>query len=391
MATTGRPDAPVAPADEVATACREAGLVTLVGATSGESLAALGLLGRAFADAGVPFKARLVAPGSADTGATDADLTVAVARPDLATDHAIEASADASLIGRAADVAAEFGSSEPALALAGALAGGVEPPSRVRENADAAGIDRRPGVAGPTADTSDALAHSTLVHAPFSGDREAAEAALADLELGAEVTDDDGRRVASLVALAVAEREDCPPQATHALERALHPAVGGPFETIGGYADVLDALARQAPGLGIAVALGRGDRDGALTAWRQHARDVHDAVADAELARHDGLAVATVAGDSAPALESVARLLRDYRSPEPTVLLRGPTAIVVATVDEDVDAAAVLTDAVASDESDDASSGNDDGATVVGDAALATVAISDNQEAAVEAVRRALR
>jgi len=383
MALDGRPDAPAAPADEVADACREAGLVRILGTTSGESLAAVGLLGRALGDAGVPFQARLASPSSEDIGATDADLTVAVGRRDRRIDHALDATPEADAIERAYAVAGDVGSADPILGLAGAVAADTEPPARIREDAEAAGIDRRPGVAVPTADLADGLAHSTLVHTPFSGDRNRAGDALADLDLPEDPDADDRRRVASLVALAVAEVEDCPPRATRAIERALNPHVGGPYETVGGYADVLDALARTRPGLGIAVALGRGGRDDALEAWREHGVAVHRAVSEADRARHDGLVVAHVdAAGSVSRLESVARLVRDFRSPEPTVLTLGANAVVLTTVADAVDAAALLADAVADA---DVEGG------VVGDQELATAPTGDGHDAIVEAVRRELR
>jgi len=383
MALDGRPDAPAAPADEVADACREAGLVRLVGTTSGEALAGIGLLGRALADAAVPFQARLASPASDDVGATDADLTVAVGRSDLRADHALGTPPEAGVIERTYAVATELGEADPTLGLAGAVSGASDPPARVREDAEAAGIDRRPGVAVPTAGLADGLAHSTLVHAPFSGDRDAAADALADLDLPEDPDADDRRRVASLVALAVAEVEDCPPQATRAVERALHPHVGGPYATVGGYADVLDALARTRPGLGIAVAIGRGGREDALDAWRDHAAAVHRAVTDADLTRHDGVVVARVGDVASPEqLAAVARLVRDFRSAEPTVLALGPDATVLATVADDVVAAALLADAVADADADGG---------VVGDGRLATVATGEDHDGTLDAVRRALR
>jgi len=383
MALDGRPDAPAAPADEVADACREAGLVRILGTTSGESLAAVGLLGRALGDAGVPFQARLASPASEDVGATDADLTVAVGRGDFRADHALDATPEADAIERAYAVAADVGVADPILGLAGAVGADTEPPARIRADAEAAGIDRRPGVAVPTADLADGLAHSTLVHAPFSGDRDAAGDALADLDLPEDPDTDDRRRVASLVALAVAEVEDCPPRATRAIERALNPHVGGPYETVGGYADVLDALARTRPGLGIAVALGRGGCDDALETWREHGVAVHRAVSEADRARHDGLVVAHVdAARSVSRLESVARLVRDFRSPEPTVLALGADAAVLTTVADAVDAASLLADTVGDADLEGA---------IVGDQALATAPAGDGHDAIVEAVRRDLR
>jgi hypothetical protein len=127
------------------------------------------------------------------------------------------------------------------------------------------------------------------------------------------------RRVASLVALAVAGDEDATPRGAEAVERFLRPCAGGPFGTVGGYADVLDALARTRPGPAVALALGAGDRETALEAWRAHGRRAHAAIRAATTGRYDGL-YAVRCGDEAP-VGTVARLVRDFRSPEPVVLV----------------------------------------------------------------------
>jgi hypothetical protein len=104
--------------------------------------------------------------------------------------------------------------------------------------------------------------------------------------------------------------------------------VEGPFETLGGYADVLTALADRAPGLAVALIVGSDSRAAALEVWRTHGRAVHAAVRDADTARYSGLIVGRVTEPTA----TVARLLRDYRAPEPAVLAVGAgRAAVVAT------------------------------------------------------------
>ncbi len=206
----------------------------------------------------------------------------------------------------------------------------------VADAAERSGLERRPGLAVPVADIADGLAHSTLLSGPFSGDAEAARATLGELDLPADPTDDDRRRVASLVALAVTE--DATERATDSIARGLHPYVGGPFETVGGYADVLDAVARQAPGTGIALALGHaGVRENALSAWRTHASDAHRAVAAATTGRYDGLFVAR--GDAMP-VGTVARLVADFHAPEPvTLVVTDGEAAARATDGRDVAAA----------------------------------------------------
>lgn len=354
MATTERAEEASPAASDVAASCRETGLVRLVGAPRGDALAAVGLLARALDGAGIPFQA-----GLDRSPATDGDATVGVGRRPPGATHSLEGTP----VAAAYAVAAELSAPDPVLGLAGTLAREGVDPGRIREDAD---VGRRPGVAVPTADVADGLAHSTLVHGPFSGDPEAAGA----------LADGDGRDVASAVALAIGEVAAPASRAGAALERFLRPHAGGPFETVGGYADVLDALARRQPGLGLATALGSVDREAALDAWRTHAADVHRGVEAAETRRHDGLVGATVEGVDPSAIEPIARLLRDFRSPEPAVLVRGAGRTALAT-GADGDALALLRECLA-----------DRDAEVGGHAGVASTPLAD---ADVEsAVRRAL-
>jgi hypothetical protein len=107
--------------------------------------------------------------------------------------------------------------------------------------------------------------------------------------------------------------------------------------TLGGLADVLNAVAVERPGVGVALALGHGGRSAALDAWRDHAAAVHRAVDTAHTGRYDGVYVvrADVRADARSEdieddngggegatlgrLRTVARLVRDFRSPEPLV------------------------------------------------------------------------
>jgi len=328
MSATGREPTPATSPSDLAGSLREAAFVRLVSGATGEALAATGLLARALDD--TPFQASVVRPFEDPDRTTEADLTVAVGRAQSAADVALTDRAAAT----AFETARELGTADPALALAGTIAAG-EVDGTVAEAATQAGLERRPGVAVPVADLADGLAHSTLFVAPFSGEADAARAAMADLDVDPDGTpsDDDGRRLASLVALAVTE--DAPPRAADAVQRALRPAVGGPFETVGGYADVLDAVARERPGTAVALALGHEVvREDALDAWRTHARRAHEAVADATTGRYDGLFVAR--GDAMPT-GTVARLFADFRAPEPvTLVVTDGEAAVRATDGRDV-------------------------------------------------------
>ncbi|WP_415381135.1 hypothetical protein [Halosimplex sp. TS25] len=343
MSATARSEDDAA-AGELADRLREAGFVRLVGAATGDALAASGVLARALTELDSPFQISLAALPTDAERATDADLTVAVGRADSTADCSLPASARPA--SETAFEAARELETEPdiALALAGVTADGRALDGPVAEAAADAGIERRPGVAVPTGDLVDGLTHSMLVHAPFSGDVDATAATLADLGLGpgddgvdASALDDDARRhVASLVALRAAGDDAVPSRGGHAVERALRPFAGGPFGTIGGYADVLDALARDEPGTGVALALGHDVEAVALDAWRSHARRAHAAVSDATTGRYDGLFVARAETDDAP-VETMARLVHDYRSPEPVTLAVTDGVAAVASDDRDLD------------------------------------------------------
>lgn len=337
----------------LAAALREAPFVRLRVRADGDALAAGALLARALRRRGAAFHARVRAdPAAFDAdGGGDADPdgdapTVVVGATGRLAVPGREAGRPASAT--AFEVARELGHEpDPVLALAGAVAAGATVGADGTGTAlDAAEsrslVERRPGVAVPTADLVDGLAHSTLLRAPFSGDPEATGAALAEASLPAELDADAHRRLASLVALAVTGADGASPRAAESVERALRPYAtpAGPFETLGGHADVLDAAARERPGVGLALALdGGGDPTAALDAWRAHARAVHRALDAARIARHGGLVVARVDADAAdlgggPApLSTAARLLRDFASPEPTALVVADAGAAAASVD----------------------------------------------------------
>ncbi|TKX83439.1 exonuclease RecJ, partial [Halorubrum sp. SS5] len=147
---------------------------------------------------------------------------------------------------------------------------------------------------------------------------------LPPLGVPADPDADDRRRFASLVAVDAVDGDDASERAASAVERALRPyATDGPFATVGGHADVLDALAREAPGTGVALALASDPDDSlrksALDAWRRHGLAAHRALDAATVGRYDGCVVARVDAPEA-VLPTVARLVRDFRSPEPVAV-----------------------------------------------------------------------
>jgi hypothetical protein len=325
--------------DAVADVLADAPFVRLAATDDGDAVAAAGLIAAALRAVDTPFQVRVARDPVPEASDDAVALTVGADRgPHAIPGAGHPASTTAFAIARSLGA-----DPDPIVALAGVVAAGSVPGTdgsgdamAAAERADA--VRRRPGVALPTADLADGLAASTLVRTPYSGDPDGASEALAALGLSTDLDDDAHRRVASLVAVDVADAEGASDSAASAVERALRPyaTVGdaAPFETVGGYADVLDALAREAPGTGVAMALASDPSDAlrtaALDAWRTHGLAAHRALDDATTGRYDGCLVARVdrsgdavdgdATDALAALPTVARLARDFRSPEPVAV-----------------------------------------------------------------------
>lgn len=309
MATTGRS------AGDLAATLADAPFVRVAPRADGDAIAAAGLLLRALADRSIPFQARVVAP-TADPPEDGVTVPIGFADGPLSSERPASAAV--------ADLVRDLGvEPDPALALAGCHAAEV-PPGTVDLDVP---FERRAGVGIPTADPVDGLVHSTLVHAGFSGDESAVGAALADL------VDDEGRTIASLLALETVGAEGATTRGADRIERALRPHAtpDGPFESVEGYADVLDCLAYETPGLALALAMGHDVRVEVLETWRAHAKAAHRGLREATTERYDGLFVARVdpttesetsedGSRRGVPVETIARLLRDFRSPEPIAL-----------------------------------------------------------------------
>lgn len=337
MSTAGRSARETTPAaSDVAATLRDAGFVRFVARADGASVAASGLLARACSDAGVPFQVSVARPdGVADRlAAVDDDSLPVTVGASVGTDGVALADSAVSI---AFDAARELGGSpDPVLALAGVVADGRTPgegDGAAILDAAESHVERRPGVAVPTADLADGLAHTTLAHADFSGDKGAAQAELAELGLPVELDERAHGTVASLLALAATGPESATARAGDAVERALRPyeITDGRFATVGGYADVLNAVAWERPGTGVALALGHDVREAALDAWRDHSRTAHAALRGATTGRYDGLFVART--DDAP-VATTARLLRDFKSPEPVALVVSDDEAAAASADD---------------------------------------------------------
>jgi hypothetical protein len=323
---------------EIADRLRSAPFVRVVAAATGDSLAASGVLARALRQCATPFQVRVdpVPSPSLSGAADDADLVVGLGVSD--GDVAVVGDGrPASLV--AADVVRELGEDPaPVLALAGAAAAGRSPgeaASLLESAAERATIDRRPGLAFPTDDLAEGLAHSTLLRIPQSGDPEAARAALAALGVSETPDETAHRRLASWAAI---EASAPSTRAARAVERVLRPYAtpDATFATIGGFGDVLDAAARERPGTGVALAI-RDDgetRASVLDAWRTHARAVHETLSAARTGRYDGVFAVRVDDGEPGRLGSVARLCLDFEAPEPVVLAVADDSAAAASEDD---------------------------------------------------------
>ncbi|AHF99081.1 hypothetical protein HALLA_09730 [Halostagnicola larsenii XH-48] len=362
MSTEGRStDAATATAD-----LESASFVRLVTRPAGDAFAACGVVVDALAERGIPYQVSAVrtvgerttlAEESQDRGPADRTLVIGAVDGDATRLD----SADRPATLEACDLVRELGSTpSPILALAGIAAAGVDPGAGetewlLTEALEQKLLEQRPGVAVPTADPIDGLAHSTRVRVPWSGDLEATRDAVSDL-VPAEGIDAETaaleteihRKIGSLVAIDAVSAPNAVDSASHAVTRVLRPyartdcSADSPetprqtrtdpaFETIGGYADVLEATARVEPGTGIALAIGHDAREPALDAWRDHGRAAHDALESGSTGRYDGAFVVDV--DDGP-VETVARLAVAYRSPEPVVLAIADGEAGIATRDD---------------------------------------------------------
>jgi hypothetical protein len=342
----------------LADAVGDAPFVRLVASDDGDALAAAALLARVARAIDVPYQVRVNADpiralrsvATEGSEAESADVSIAIgsgartADVDVGSDSGIRAisGTDSAASASAFAVARKLGlDPDPVLALAGVVAS--DGPSDSDEVGDVleAGerrdlVERRPGVALPSLESVEGmatgLAASTLVLAPTSGDPEAArevisEAGIDETTASGSIPVDDHRRLASLLAVDVCGAPSASDRSATALDRVLRPyAIAGsaPFATVGGYADVLRALAREAPGTGIALAISESDpdeglRSAALETWRSHGMAVHRALDGGTANRYDGVyEVRLEAPDGV--LATAAEVVRDFRSPEPIAI-----------------------------------------------------------------------
>lgn len=317
MATTGkRTDASREP-DGIAGRLRDAEFVHLVAHRNGDALAATGLLCRALDDRNVPYQVSFAeTPQSAEDRLTSDATVVSVGLEGVG--RALQF--DGPMAERAYQAATALDAdTDPMLAIAGLVAAGETPSEQLMGDARDAGAKRSPGIGIPTTDLETGLAYSGQIHADFSADESATESYLDDFDRPNDGDDEARRTIASAVAVDVTDTA-CADRSVAGVSNALAPLSGGPFETTTGYADVLEALARETPGLGCRFVLGHADREIVLETWKQFTAGVHRALDESDLSTDGDLCVASVGGTDP---WSVARLASWYRCEKSAVLVRG--------------------------------------------------------------------
>ena len=359
MATTETPEETGAPAD-LASQVRGADLVRVVSRADGDGLAAAAILGRACADQDLP---RHVSVSPSREAAT-ARLEESGAGIALGFDGPDGFCSEDSAALCAYETAVALGANpDPGLALAGAVAAGVPPKGPALEAAEEQGIERRAGLSVPTTDVTTGLAYTGLLHADFSGDEEATSAFLEDLDLADPRDTQSHKTLASAVAMEVTDGPTGK-QAIESLQRALGPLESpGPFETVGGYADVLGAAASLDPGKGLVALLGSIDEDRLLDLWQTYGATLHEAVAD--LSESDGEPLTTTVEDVSPL--DVAGLGYTYAVDADRLYVSGSDSIALAAGEDN--ARSVL----ASKFEEESVTGTDTLATVATDADLEAI------------------
>ncbi|MFW5965305.1 MAG: hypothetical protein ACOCY6_03870 [Halodesulfurarchaeum sp.] len=321
MATRGTTEQDSSEPARIAEQLRGADRARLVGPKSGDGLAALAIAGAALGSIDVPRHLSLAS--RFDDGASES----AGPDPTIRFD-----AAEGSAALRAYEIAAALDADpDPALALAGAVAGGVAPHGPAFEAAREEGLEERPGVAVPTSDPATGIAYSGLFHADFSGNESDAAAFLETIEYPTAPAERDETRLASALALSVSEGP-APERAVDAIEASLAPWTSPTaFETIGGYGDVLEAAAAIDPGGGLASLLGTPDYEALLDLWAERGNLLHAAV---DAVQSDNSTVATGTVEAIPP-GSVARLARDFQVDAERVLIAGEETIALASTAED--------------------------------------------------------
>ena len=302
MATTDR-ETDIQRGDDLASRIRSADMVAMSTSESAEAIAATGLLVGALQAIEHPFHVRV---GRLPTVTyVDRLTTVSVGEADPTADIVFPAPVIDDVCGLVHDLDQ---TPDSTLTAVSRISWGV--PHTLSDQ-------RTPGI-GLVEELPDGLAHSTLVHGPWSSEAN-------------EIThEQNDRDLASEVVLETLAASPCQRRTGEALKQAVNPVPleEGPFSTIEGYADILGVLTDVDPGLALALVCGQLDRrEEALSTWRSAAQAIHKAIQDGPATQHDEIAVYRDV-EAAPAM--LARLAQQFSVNAETVIAIADGSVGVA-------------------------------------------------------------
>lgn len=322
MAATSRPNTEGRPAEAVASAIETTALIRVSYRSDGPGAATAGCLAQVCSKSGIPYQL------------TPAPTTATIANDQSPTPITVQPNGDESValtIREAIDSATTLAANHE-VAIDADLIGALEKmwsgPDVDLESRDViaehpAEIDD-PELGIPTAEPVPGLAYSRWIHAPFSGDEAAVADEFDDLGIPEDTLEKgEWHTIRSLVTVDMAidgsldaTRTFCTPD----------PAADPCYSTEG-FADLLDAVGREHPGLAITLALDRTTTTSVLDVWADHCQVVHEAIDKASVGRFDGF---TILDAPECPVESAAITAARTISTEPTVLVRTDTDVGIA-------------------------------------------------------------
>lgn len=222
----------------------------------------------------------------------------------------------------------EHGTSlDPYFTLAGILASDYDPADVAPSLLEASAAQDADGIATPTTDWSTGLAASTLHHADYSGDPDATQSALDSFGISTP-SEATKRELASFAAVTNVTSSLSTAQSAVGLDRFLEPTtIKHPYQSLGGYSDIIRVLSSPSPGRVISLALPDPAYDAIRSSWQTHATQAHQAIKEATITSTGHYRRADVQTDH---VITPARLL-SYHAPESIVFAANQTHIALNT------------------------------------------------------------
>lgn len=192
----------------------------------------------------------------------------------------------------------------------------TDSPAWIRETANRVIFERpvsgsdRPVIGIPIEEQTDGVAHSTLIHGPFSADEDRTASLL-------EPHESDLTAVRSALTLELLSNSPVTGETAEKIEVFLTSTeTNGPFHTTGGVLDVLTVLSQTAPGVALSTICGWQDIETATESWRTTAIEIHDAIRGERRTAGD----VTIIDSSTPAVASVSALAATFTETTSVVL-----------------------------------------------------------------------